>query len=126
MASPPAAPDQWRAAALAFGVERLSDRVRRYRHLSLAGDPSLPRMGPADLLQPIHLSAARHRQHLAGAGRAGPVRRLAAAPDAARDRTTLFPLVGPGHRRRPRPWRLAAVPCLHSDAGPFHALAGAG
>src|SRR5215213_8797232 len=110
VASPPAAPDRCRAAALAFGVERLSDRVRRYRHLSLAGDPWLSRLGPSDLLQPVPLSAARHRQHLAGAGRTGPDRRLAAAPDAARDCTTLAPLVGPGHRRRPRPRHLAAVP----------------
>ena len=51
---------------LAGAVERLSDRVRRYRDLPVAGDAWLSGVGPAAFLQPVHAAAASGADHVAG------------------------------------------------------------
>src|ERR1700712_5320332 len=68
--SPPRSADD-PDAVLARGGEWLSDRVRRYRDLPVAGDPSLCRLGPAGVLLAVHAAAACNDHPLAGDRRAG-------------------------------------------------------
>src|SRR6185437_7143816 len=112
------------AHAVAGAAERLSPGVRRYRHVSLAGDRPLARLGPPGLLQFFSPLVAYATDDVACHRRAGAARRVAAAPAAAMRVPEHVRLVA-GSRRGGAVRRLALAVvrlaaharCVHRPAG---------
>ncbi len=114
-----------RTAAVAGILEWLSAGVLRHRHLSVAGDRALCRLGPADLLQPVPAAAAPDADHLASDRRAGAAGGACAAPGAADAAARGIGLVAAAARRHDGGCVLAAMVRRTAHAGCVHRHAGA-